>query len=61
MVIAAILTSRLISDLFCSLFSKDTIILRRAIIRNQEVDRNMAYSKLGQENRDIDGEGEGCT
>ena len=61
MVIAAILTSRLISDLFCILFSKDTVILRRAIIRNQEVDRNMAYSTLGQENRAIDGEGEGCT
>lgn len=61
MVIAAILTSRLISDLFCILFSKDTVILRRAIIRNQEVDRNMAYAKLGQENRDMDREGEGCT
>ena len=61
MVIAAILTSRLISDLFCILFSKDRIILKRAIIWNQEVDRNMAYAKLGQENRDMDGEGEGCT
>lgn len=56
-----ILINGLISD-FCILsFSRDTMIISRVIIRNQEVVRSMAYSKIFKQVKDIDGEGENNT